>query len=131
MKNYRYLKCVIILLFVIFGISTSYSQDKVYTNPDKVALYPGGSKALTKFIKDNLKYPEEAKKANINGVVEVSFIIEKTGGITSINITKGLGHGCDEEACRIVRNLLKWYPASVAGQPVRSTYKLSIKFPQS
>jgi len=130
MKNV-FLKITFILSLSFIAFSTSFAQDKVYTNPEKAALYPGGIQALNKFIKTNLKYPDEAKSANIKGTVEVSFVIEKTGGLSSIQVTKGLGHGCDEEALRIVRKLPKWFPASVGGQDVRSTYKLIIKFPQT
>ena len=130
MKN-AILKSTIIFSFLFIAFSSSFAQDKVYSNPDKPALFPGGNQALIKFIKTNLKYPDEAKAANIKGSVEVSFVIEKTGGLSSIQVTKGLGHGCDEEALRIVRKLPKWFPASVGGQDVRSTYKLIIKFPQT
>lgn len=119
-----------ILFMICGGIQISYAQNEICTKPDKAAFYPGGSMALVKFLKTNVKYPDAAKTAKVKGTVLISFIIEKSGGLTSLEILKGLGHGCDEEALRVVRKMPKWYPASVGGQPVRSVYKLYIKFPQ-
>jgi periplasmic protein TonB len=115
----------------ITGIAVSHAQDnKIFTTPDKQPMYPGGKDALLKFIKDNLKYPALADSNKVAGSVTISFVIEKTGGITELEVTKGIGSGCDEEAMRIIRKMPKWYPGSVAGKPVRVLYKITIKFPQ-
>jgi periplasmic protein TonB len=117
--------------FCFTGIAVSHAQDnKIFTTPDKQPMYPGGKDALIKFVKDNLKYPALADSNKVAGSVTVSFVIEKTGGITGLEVAKGIGSGCDEEAMRIVRKMPKWYPGSVAGKPVRVLYKLTIKFPQ-
>jgi len=131
MKTSPVCRIAILFLSVAFcSINITFAQDnKVYTTPDKAAMYPGGNYALTKFIKDNIRYPEEAKTANVKGTVVVSFIVEKSGVLTSIEVIFGIGKGCDEEALRIVRKMKQWFPGSVGGKSVRSLYKLSIKFP--
>jgi len=123
----------IVLLFILFGfygIHISFGQDnKVYTKPDKMPLYSGGNVALTKFIKNNIKYPEEAKAANTKGKVVVSFIVEKNGALSNFEVINGIGKGCDEEALRVARKMSKWYPGTVGGKPVRVINKISIEFP--
>lgn len=120
---------LIVLAFGIY-VSTCAAQEKVYTNPDKAPMYPGGKPGIAKFLKDNVVYPAEAAKDSTKGTVTVSFIIEKTGGLSSIEVAEGIGKGCDVEATRVVRKMGKWYPGSVEGKPVRTLYKLAIKFPQ-
>ena len=63
--------------------------------------YPGGPKALSKFIKKNLKYPKEALKQKIEGVVLLRIDINHKGVVTGSKVKMSLGHGCDEEAQRI------------------------------
>jgi periplasmic protein TonB len=120
-----------IILFMAFGmIQTSCAQDQLYTKTDKPPLYPGGSIAMAKFLKANVQYPAEAQKANITGTVTVSFVVELSGNLTKVEVTSGLGGGCDTEAIRVVKKMPKWLPGSVKGQAVRSVYKVNIKFPQ-
>jgi len=117
--------------FCLSGIVVSHAQEnKIYTTPDKQPMYPGGQAAMLKFIKENIKYPALADTNNVTGTVTVSFIIEKTGGISGVEVAKGIGSGCDEEAMRVVRKMPKWYAGSVAGKPVRVLYKITFKFPQ-
>ena len=122
--------CLIFLIISFYGLQTSFAQEKVFSTPDKKAMYPGGKLALAKFLKDNVKYPAEAKTAKTKGTVIVSFIVEKSGALTNIEVAYGIGKGCDAEALRVVRKMPKWYPGSVGGKPVRVLYKLTIKFPQ-
>jgi protein TonB len=122
--------CFVVLLVGIYGLQAAIAQDKVYTKPDVMPVYSGGKAALAKFLKDNVKYPEEAKAANTKGTVTVSFIVEKSGGITGVEVVSGIGHGCDAEAMRVVRKMKYWFPGSVGGKPVRVMYKLPVAFPQ-
>jgi len=65
--------------------------------------YPGGNKAMDEFIKQNLQYPEEALQHKIEGIVAVEIDIDIFGKVTSAKVKHGIGHGCDEEAIRIVK----------------------------
>ncbi len=67
--------------------------------------YPGGDKALTEFIYQHLKYPETALAASPEGVVVVEYDIDHRGLVTDTRVVRSLGHGCDEEACRVLRML--------------------------
>lgn len=66
-------------------------------------IYPGGIKAMRKFIAEQLKYPEEALKNKIEGEVHVRYAINHKGKVISCDIISGLGFGCDEEAARLVK----------------------------
>lgn len=80
------------------------------------------------FIQQNVRYPEAAKKAGIEGRVVVQFIVNADGLTENATVTRGIGYGCDEEALRLVRSMSRWRPAKVNGKPVRSYFSLPIKF---
>lgn len=73
----------------------------------KKPVYKGGPKALKKFIGENLHYPKEALEKKVEGTVYVNYDIDHKGQVTAARVIKGLGHGCDEEAVRLVK-LLKF-----------------------
>ncbi len=57
------------------------------------------------FLAKTINYPAEATKNEIEGVVEISFIVNKNGDIRSPRITRSLGYGCDEEVIKAVVNM--------------------------
>lgn len=67
--------------------------------------YPGGIKALREYIETNLKYPEDAVRNAIGGVVSIMFDIDKNGKVSNTKVKHGIGYGCDEEALRLVKSL--------------------------
>mgnify|MGYP001298752674 CR=1 FL=1 len=69
--------------------------------------YPGGQKALKNFIGQNLKYPPAALEEKIEGTVFLRYDIDYKGNVVDVKVLSGIGHGCDEEAVRLVR-LLKF-----------------------
>ena len=88
---------------------------------------------LMDYLKDELRYPEEAKKQNVEGHVMVSFVVDKEGNIEDPRILKSLGHGCDEEAMRVVKSMNEleknWVPGTNEnGTPLAVRYKLPIQF---
>ena len=48
--------------------------------------YPGGMKEMLKFLQENVKYPENAMKNNVQGRVIVQFVVEKDGEICQIRV---------------------------------------------
>ena len=70
-------------------------------------VYPGGQKALTEFIYQHLRYPDTALEVGAEGIVWVEYDIDFKGNVVATRVVQGIGHGCDEEACRVVR-LLKF-----------------------
>jgi protein TonB len=66
-------------------------------------IYPGGNKAMKELVARELKYPKEALEHKIEGVVRVRYTIDKDGKVIKTQVIMHLGHGCDEEAERIVK----------------------------
>lgn len=89
--------------------------------------FDGGPKELTKFIYSNLRYPQAALNAKIEGTVVVDYDIDYKGNVVDTRVLQGLGHGCDEEAVRVVR-LLKFIVGRNRGVRVLFHQKAHIRF---
>jgi TonB family protein len=89
--------------------------------------YPGGNKAMDEFIKGELKYPKEAFEKKIEGYVVVKVDINMDGKVIQSHIEKGLGHGCDEEALRLVK-LLKFEPVKLRNMKATFHHTINIHF---
>jgi periplasmic protein TonB len=100
--------------------NVTINPDSVYTKVDVLPEFPGGMKALGKYVDGkNHYYPEEARKNKIEGKVMVQFIINADGTPSDFKVTKGIGYGCDEAAVEAFKKMPKWKPAQINGQPVR------------
>lgn len=71
----------------------------------KAPYFEGGKAALEAHVKKELRYPKEALAAKIEGTVSVRYSVDYKGNVTEAHIISPLGHGCDEEAVRIVKTL--------------------------
>lgn len=90
--------------------------------------YPGGLDALRTFLSKNLNYPRAAASSGVSGRVYVSFVVNTDGSLTDIQVLKGIGFGCDEEAVRVMQKMPHWRPGKQAGRTVRVKYNLPISF---
>ncbi|QHT69111.1 energy transducer TonB [Rhodocytophaga rosea] len=88
----------------------------------------GGYEAFYKYIGKNIKYPDQARRMGVEGKVFVQFVVDKDGSITDVNVLKGIGSGCDEEAIRVVKSAPKWTPGKQRGRPVRVRMSVPIAF---
>ena len=103
-------------------------NDTVYNIVEQMPEFPGKEKAMMEFVTHNIHYPEEAKEKGIEGRVFVGFVVEKDGSINEVKVLKGIGHGCDEEAVRVVKSMPKWKPGMQKGKPVRVHYQMPFFF---
>lgn len=103
-------------------------EEVIFTVVETSADFPGGTQARMKFLKDNLKYPQQARETGTQGTVYVTFVVEKDGTVSDVKAMKGIGAGCDEEAVRVIKAMPKWTPAKHNGKIVRMQYILPFKF---
>ncbi|GAB2703893.1 hypothetical protein GCM10027037_32250 [Mucilaginibacter koreensis] len=80
------------------------------------------------FINSQITYPEKAVKANIEGAVEVSFVIQPDGSLHDYELVRGIGYGCDEAVLAAVKRSPKWKPARYDGRAVASQSSVIINF---
>lgn len=79
-------------------------------------------------IQRNLKYPEMARKAGIQGRVIVQCVIDEKGNIVSAKIVKSLGNnGCDQAAIQAIQSV-NWKPAKQRDQAVTVQIAIPVVF---
>lgn len=93
-----------------------------------MAQYPRGSTALLQDISAHLVYPAKAREDRIQGIVLASFVVEKDGTIGDVKIERSLSPECDAAVIAAIKKLKNFFPAKQGGRPVRSLFKLPIRF---
>ncbi len=88
----------------------------------------GGIPEFFKFVSENVKYPEEAKKNGIQGKVFIQFIVKKDGTVGDVKCVRGIHPLCDEEAVRVISNSPTWEPGQQDGEHVNVRMILPISF---
>jgi TonB family protein len=104
----------------------------VYYVVETEPYFVGGDKAMTKFLKDNLKYPKEAEKNKQEGTVFVDFILSDKGAVTETEVTSYTYANIDQsfidEAVRVVKMMPAWSPGLQNEKPVAVKYSIPITF---
>ena len=78
-------------------------------------------------IKKKLIYPVKAKENGIQGIVEIEISVDEYGEVTSAEVVKGIGYGCDESA-KIAVYYTKFKPGLQRGKPVKVQMTLPVEF---
>jgi len=110
------------------GLESTTILNKNIIIPDVFPSFKGGPEALSSYLKKNIRYPELAKFKGTSGVVYVAFTVDAIGSVTDIEISHGIGNGCDEEAIRVIKSMPDWNPGRQAGMAVPVRFNLPIKF---
>jgi TonB family protein len=103
-------------------------QNELFTVVENMPKFPGGEEARAKFFAENIKYPEAARKAGVQGTCYVTFVIEADGSTSNVKVLRGIGGGCDEEAVRVIQSMPKWEPGTQRGKAVRVQFNMPVKF---
>lgn len=103
-------------------------EGEVFLVVEETAYPEGGIDKLYAFLNENMSYPAEARKAGITGRVFIEFVVEKDGTLTNFRSVKGIGHGCDDEAIRVLSLSPPWNPGQHKGQAVRQKMVMPIVF---
>ncbi len=101
----------------------------VYSNVEYLPSFPGGNKGLQKFFDDNLKYPTTASDEGVEGTVNVSFVVDENGRLTSPQVQgQNPGYGLETEALRVVNKMPSWNPGKLKGKNVKTRFTLPVVF---
>lgn len=89
-------------------------------------------KKMLEFIYKNIRYPQIARENNVQGTAVVTFVIEKDGSISNIEIIRDPGAECGAEAVRVVEMMQnlpqKWIPGKQGNENVRVRFNLPVRF---
>jgi protein TonB len=125
------------------ALSATEQGGSVYTVVEQMPEYVGGLGALNAYIMENLKYPEAAREAGLQGTFYTQFIVNADGSVSDVQVLKSTfkddgAHAveiptavvqkCSDEAIRVVQSMPKWVPGKQDGKNVRVKYVVPIKF---
>ncbi|MEQ9414391.1 MAG: TonB family protein [Cyclobacteriaceae bacterium] len=102
--------------------------DEIFVIVEDQPEFPGGNAEFLKFLRDHMRYPRQARSMAIEGRVYIQAIVGKDGSLDDVQVVKGIGGGCDEEALRVVKQSPKWKPGRQRGNAVRTKIVIPIVF---
>lgn len=103
-------------------------EEKVFDVVEQMPEFPGGMKALMKWISENIHYPETAERDGIQGRVVCSFVVERDGSVSGIKVVRPLDPSLDAESVRVLSQMPRWTPGKQNGKAVRVKYTMPITF---
>lgn len=134
------MKCLIISSCLLFSFFMALAQNHgssdslvttihvdSFTRVEVESEFPGGIPGWSRFLTNNLEYPDWAVKKNIQGTVVARFIVDSTGAISSIKIVSGPGE-LWQAVIKVLRKSPNWIPATINGKKVKSYKTQPINF---
>ena len=106
----------------------SYTEEEIYEDVEQSPSFPGGEKAQTDWIEQNLQYPIYAKTNGIQGRVWVQVVVNKDGSISDPNVLFAVDSSLEQEALRLVQTMPKWNPGKQHDEAVRVRLTVPITF---
>jgi len=101
--------------------------DGTFTTVEIMPVPTEGMPAFIKWIAANYTFPQAAMDNNVKGLIQVKFVVEKDGSLSSIEVLRDMGYGTGKEAVRLLQKAKKWNPGIQNGIPVRVTFSLPIR----
>lgn len=110
---------------------TAPAGDEPFLITEVMPSFQGGDiTAFRQWVQMHVQYPQEAMKQNIQGRVVTSFIVEKDGSVSNINVLQSPGKLLSDEASRVIGNVPAdaWTPGKQRGQAVRVKLTVPVDF---
>lgn len=95
---------------------------------DKPMFQGKEANEFTKWVYNNIVYPEIAKENGVQGRVTLQFEIGKDGSVSNVKVLRGVDSSLDKEAVRVVSSSPKWTPGKQRGKAVKVKYNFPVTF---
>lgn len=104
-------------------------DDQPFLIAETMPKFQGGDlNTFRTWVQQNVKFPQIALENGIQGRVVLSFVIEKDGSLTNIQVLQTPDRSLSEEAIRVLNKSPKWSPGKQRNQVVRVKYTLPVDF---
>lgn len=104
-------------------------DDTPFLIAEEMPLFQGKDlNTFRSWLQSQIRYPAEALKRGIEGRVVLSFIVERDGSVSTIELLQSPDRILSEEARRVVAASPKWSPGRQKGHLVRVRYTLPVDF---
>lgn len=123
------ISCMCLCAIGLFTVSAQSTPKSSEVSGDEVyPVFPGGNEGMIQFLTSELKYPETAKKNNVQGTVYVSFVVKENGKVTNAKIVKSVDPELDAEALRVINAMPDWTPGTKNGKATNFDMQLPLRF---
>ena len=95
---------------------------------EKPKFRGGDENNFSKWVGQNIVYPEVAKENGVQGKVTLSFVVGTDGRVTEVTVLRGIDPALDKEAVRIVSSSPLWTPGRQRDKPVKVRYNFPVIF---
>lgn len=102
-------------------------SNQPFVSVEVMPLPPGGMSAFVKWVAENYSFPQSAIDHEASGLIQVSFVVEKDGSLSTFHVLKDMGYGTGEAAVKLLKRAKKWSPGVQNGRAVRVSYSLPIR----
>lgn len=102
--------------------------DDIFVVVEVQPEYPGGMQALMSFLSENIIYPLEAIRNGVEGRVITSFIVNKDGSVSDIEVIRSVDSLLNAEAIRVIGMMPKWNPGKQKGEAVNVRFTMPVAF---
>ena len=104
-------------------------EEQPFLVAETMPSFQGGSlNDFRNWVQSKVRYPAIAQENGISGKVVLTFVIEKDGRLTNIQVLQTPDRSLSEEAIRVLQQSPKWSPGKQRNQPVRVRYTLPVEF---
>lgn len=100
-----------------------FVPDSFMTQPD----VPPEPRESIWALQRNIKYPEKARRENVEGIVYVEAYIDERGDVVAARVLRGIRKDLDNAAMEAV-GATKFKPAKIRNQPAKSILVIPIRF---
>ena len=110
-------------------VEETIEDDQPFLIAETMPSFQGGDlNTFRTWVQQNVKFPQIALENGIQGRVVLSFVIEKDGRLTNIQVLQTPDRSLYEEAIRVLNKSPKWSPGKQRNQVVRVKYTLPVDF---
>ncbi len=107
---------------------TCYSEKGSKIDFTRFRVMPRASYDIPAYLSENIRYPTEARRKDIEGRVLVKFTVYENGEVHDVVIRKHVSPDIDDEAMRVVSQMPDWTPGLVDDKPAKIWFTLPIQF---
>ena len=106
-----------------------FADDTIFITAETMPSFQDGDlNTFRAWVQQNVKFPQVALENRIQGRVVLSFVIDKDGRLTNIEVLQSPDRSLSEEAIRVLNKSPKWSPGKQRNQAVRVKYTLPVDF---
>ena len=110
-------------------VEEAVEEDTPFMSVEEMPKFRGGDvNQFRTWVQERLKYPVIAQENGIQGRVTVSFVVERDGSVSNIEVLASPDRSLSEEAVRVISTSPKWTPGKQRGMAVRVKYNLPLEF---